>query len=500
MIDGGHRDVVNVFGHPMEYRWVVAIVYVTALFLDILDTTIVNVAVVPLGEHFHSNSAEWVVLGYTISLAVWIPASGWLGDRFGTKKIFLFALAAFTAGSMLCSLAQSMGQLIGFRVLQGIGGGMLTPVGIAMLYRAFPPADRARAAMVVMIPALCAPALGPVLGGLLVTHFSWHWIFLVNVPIGIVAFVFGFIFLRDHREGGLGKFDIPGFVLSGAALALIVFALSDGPISGWASKSVLFTAGLGTVCAILMVVWELYIPKPMLELRLLGNRLFRQCNVVGLLSMASFLGLTFVMPQYLQLLRGQSALISGLTTFPQAFGIMLSSLVAGRVYGIVGPRRLMAGGLFAAGLTIATFTQIGLDTDLWTIRILMFLRGLCMGFAFVPMQAASYATISTADTGRASSIFSTQRQIGVSLGVAILASILTSHMQLDQILGPGADPATVARALDGFHLAFGVAVLLAFMAGFAALFVSDREAAGTMRARRPRQVARASVPVPAAGS
>ena len=482
-VDTGHDDIVHVFGRAMEYKWVVAIVYVTALFLDILDTTIVNVAVVPLGEHFQSNQAEWVVLGYTISLAVWIPASGWLGDRYGTKRIFLFALAAFTAGSLLCSLAQSMGQLIAFRVVQGIGGGMLTPVGIAMLYRAFPPSQRARAAMIVMIPALCAPALGPVLGGLLVTHASWHWIFLVNVPIGILAFVFGWSFLRENREGSAGRFDIPGFILSGAALALIVFALSDGPIAGWTSRAVLMTGGLGIICAIAMVFWELHVPKPMLDLRLLNNRLFRQCNVVGLLSMASFLGLTFVMPQYLQLLRGQTALTSGLTTFPQAFGVMISSLVAGRVYAMVGPRRLMAGGLFAAGRTIAPFTQIGLDTNLWTIRVLMFLRGLCMGFAFIPMQAASYATISPADTGRASSIFSTQRQIGVSLGVAVLASILTSHMRLDQILGAGADPAAIDRALDGFHLAFGVSVLLAFLAAFAALFISDRDAEATMQAR-----------------
>jgi MFS family permease len=237
-----------------------------------------------------------------------------------------------------------------------------------------------------------------------------------------------------------------------------------------------------------MVVWELHVPLPMLDLRLLTNKLFRQCNVVSLLSMASFLGLTFVMPQYLQLLRGQNALISGLTTFPQAFGIMVSSLVAGRVYAYVGPRRLMTGGLLAAGLTIATFTQIGLDTSLWTIRVLMFLRGLCMGFAFVPMQAATYATITPAQTGRASSIFSTQRQIGVSLGVAILASILTAHMQLDVVLGSNADPATIDRALTGFHIAFGTAVLFAFMAAFAAMFISDREAEGTMKARmRPPQ-------------
>ncbi len=361
--EDSHRDVVTVFGKAMEYKWVVGIVYVTALFLDIMDTTIVNVAVVPLGEHFHSNKAEWVVLGYTISLAVWIPASGWLGDRLGTKKVFLFALAAFTAGSLLCSLSQSMGQLIAFRVIQGVGGGMLTPVGIAMLYRAFPPSERARAAMFVMVPALVAPALGPVLGGLLVTHVTWHWIFLVNVPIGIVAFFFGLFHLRDHKEGGIGRFDIPGFFLSGAALALIVFALSDGPLAGWTSRVVVLTGTLGLICGIALVLWELHIRLPMLDLRLLANRLFRQCNVVSVLSMASFLGLTFVMPQYLQLLRGQTALTSGLTTFPQAFGIMVSSLVAGRLYAYIGPRRLMTGGLLAAGLTIATFTQIGLDTE-----------------------------------------------------------------------------------------------------------------------------------------
>src|SRR5580765_2771773 len=146
-----HTELVDVFGGRIQYKYVVAIVYVTALFLDILDTTIVNVAIPALGEEFQSGMAEWVVLGYTVSLAVWIPASGWLGDRFGTKRIFLFALAAFTLGSLLCSMSTSMGQLILFRVLQGVGGGMLTPVGIAMLFRAFPPAERAKAAMIVMI-------------------------------------------------------------------------------------------------------------------------------------------------------------------------------------------------------------------------------------------------------------------------------------------------------------------------------------------------------------
>ena len=480
-------NTVQVFGRRFDYKWIVAIVYVSALFLDILDTTIVNVAIPSIGRELHTENADWVVLGYTLSLAVFIPTSGWLGDRFGTKRIFLFALFAFTAGSLLCGTAQTIGQLIAFRVLQGVGGGMLTPVGLAMLFRAFPPAERARAATVIMVPTLVAPALGPVLGGLIVNNVSWRWIFLVNVPIGMLAMWFGWRYLREYRVPATGRFDVAGFLLSASALALIVYTLSEGPLSGWTSPVVVTCGILGIITAVAMVVVELRIPNPMLELRLLGNRVFRQCNLVSFFSMGSFLGVTFVMPLYLQLLRGLNPFVSGLTTFPQAFGVMVSSVVAGRIYYRIGPRRLMTGGLLAAALAIALFTQIGMFTSLWLIRALMFSRGLCMGFAFVPMQAASYATIEPSQTGRASSIFSTQRQVGISIGVAIMASILAAHMSLSR----PATPAEVESALTGIHWAFGVAVFFAFVAAFCAWFIRDEDAAGTMVARRrdPAEVA-----------
>jgi EmrB/QacA subfamily drug resistance transporter len=473
-------NTVQVFGRRVAYKWIVAVVYVSALFLDILDTTIVNVAIPALGRELHTENAEWVVLGYTLSLAVWIPTSGWLGDRFGTKRTFLFALMAFTAGSVLCGAAQTMGQLIAFRVVQGVGGGMLTPVGLAMLFRAFPPAERARAATLIMIPTLAAPALGPVLGGLIVTNVSWRWIFLVNAPIGAVALWFGWRHLQEHRHPATGRFDVAGFALSGSALALIVYALSEGPQAGWSSNVVIFTGLVGVVAAIVMTIVELRIPSPMLDLRLLSNRMFRQCNLVGLFSMASFLGVTFAMPLYLQLLRGLTPLASGLTTFPQAFGVMVSSVVAGRLYSRIGPRRLMTGGFLSAALAIALYVGLGLHTSLWLIRALMFGRGLCMGFAFVPMQAASYATIDPAQNGRASSIFSTQRQVAVSLGVAITASILAAHMSLSK--APQSNE--VNRALTGVHWAFGIAVLMAVAAAVCAWFIRDEDAAATMVARR----------------
>jgi EmrB/QacA subfamily drug resistance transporter len=319
-----------------------------------------------------------------------------------------------------------------------------------------------------------------VLGGLIVTNVSWRWIFLVNVPIGIVALWFGRKHLQEYRQPVSGRFDVAGFILSGSALALIVYTLSEGPLSGWTSPLVITTGTLGVLAAIAMTVVELHIPFPMLDLKLLRNRMFRQCNLVSLFSIGSFLGVTFVMPLYLQLLRGMSPLASGLTTFPQAFGVMVSSVIAGRVYARVGPRRLMSGGFFAAAFAIGMYTMLEIDTSLWLIRGLMFFRGLCMGFAFVPMQAAAYATIKPAENGRASSIFSTQRQVGISLGVAIMASILGAHMSLSR----APLPTEIDTALTGVRWAFAAAVLMALIAGVCAWFIHDEDAAATMVARR----------------
>ena len=219
----------------LRYEYVVAVVFVTGLFMEILDTTIVNVALPTLGREFGvgTSSIEWVVIAYLLSLAVWIPASGWIGDKVGTKQTFLFAIGTFTVASALCGQAHSLTELVAFRVLQGVGGGMMTPVGTAMLFRAFAPERRAKASTVLIIPTVMAPALGPVIGGLLVTQLSWRWIFYVNVPLGIVAFAFGFFFLREHREPTAGPFDAAGFVLSGGGLALVLYALSEGPFKGW---------------------------------------------------------------------------------------------------------------------------------------------------------------------------------------------------------------------------------------------------------------------------
>jgi EmrB/QacA subfamily drug resistance transporter len=208
----------------------VSVVFVAAMFMNIMDITIVNVALPSIGHQFGVSEAalDSIAVGYLVSLAVFIPAAGWLGDRFGSKRILLLAIALFTGASALCGLADSLGQLVVFRVVQGVGGGMLTPVGMAMLFRTFPPEERVRASSILTVPTAVAPALGPVLGGLLVTSLSWRWVFFVNVPIGVAAFVFGLVFLEAHRQPHPGRFDLPGFLLSGIGFASLMFGVSEG--------------------------------------------------------------------------------------------------------------------------------------------------------------------------------------------------------------------------------------------------------------------------------
>lgn len=466
----------------IEYKWVVAVTFVLGLFMEIMDTTIVNVAIPTLRRDFNATTAgiEWIVLGYLLALAIFIPASGWIGDRIGTKKTFLFALFTFTTASALCGLANGLGELIAFRILQGVGGGMLTPVGTAMLYRAFPPEERARASTILIVPTVLAPALGPVIGGAIVDNLSWRWMFYVNLPIGIAGFIFGFVFLKEHREPSAGRFDLPGFALSGGGLAGILYALSQAPEHGWTSTPVLIT-GLGGIALLAaMIKVETSVAEPMLALRLYRDRIFRNANFVNSLTYGSFMGFLFLLPQMLQGSFGISAMRTGLTTLPQAMGVILMSQVSGRLYHTVGPRRLITAGLIGAGTFTVIFAAIDPGASLWWIRLLMFLRGCSIAFAFVPLQASTYSNIGPRDTGRASAIFSTQRQSSAALGVAVLATVFISRTNHAVKNSP-----LPAATMSGYHWAFVIAGLIAYVAAAVAFtIIKDSDASATMRPRQ----------------
>jgi EmrB/QacA subfamily drug resistance transporter len=470
----------------------VSVVFVAAMFMNIIDITIVNVALPSLGRDLHATgtSVSAVSVAYLVALAVVIPASGWLGDRFGYKRVLLTAIVIFTVASALCGLATDMTQLVLFRVLQGIGGGMLTPVGMAMLFRTFPPEERVRASSILTVPTTLAPALGPVLGGILVTGLSWRWVFLVNLPIGIAALVFGVLFLKESESDAAGRFDVPGFLLSGFGFAALMYGVSEGSSSGWTKPLIDVSLIVGVVLIVVLVWQQLHAKEPLLNLRLFTNKLFRSVSAVFFLTTGAFLGTLYVVALFFQDGLGLSALASGLSTFPEAFGVMIGAQVVSRyLYPIFGPRRIMVGGLVALGGTMLLMTMISSRDELWQMRVLMFVLGFCMAHVMIPSQAASMAQIDRANTGRASTLFNAVRQIGSATGVAVLSTVIAA-------VGFGAAASKPGSGtLQPYHVAFAVAAAFAFVAALLALMVDDAAAEATRVPRRSRQAAPAPEPV-----
>jgi EmrB/QacA subfamily drug resistance transporter len=470
----------------MSQKVVVGVVFVAAMFMSILDATIVNVALPTIGRDFKvsATAVDSISIAFLVSLAVFIPASGWLGDRLGGKRVLLTAIAVFTAASALCGLAHSLGELVAFRILQGAGGGMLAPVGMAMLFRAFPPAERIRAASILTVPTTLAPALGPVLGGLLVTELSWRWVFYVNLPLGAAAFVFGLLFLEQTTQDRPGRFDLAGFLLSGAGLGLLMYGVSEGPDLGWHRPQVLAAIAAGVVLLTAMVVVELRSAAPMVDLRLLTNRLFRAGNGVMVLASVAFLGTLYAISLYYQDGRGLSALGSGLSTFPEAFGVMGGAQLASRwLYPRLGPRRHITIGLVGTAASIGLLALLGPGTSLWWARLLMLALGLAMAQVFVPAQAASFATITPAATGRASTMFNAVRQLGGAAGVAVLTTVIVAVGPVHLVAGHE------VSNLTSYRVAFGVAAAICLCAVPCSLSIRDADAAGTIPAPRPGRLA-----------
>jgi len=469
----------------LEYKWIVGIVFVFGLFMDLLDMTIVNVALPELARDLNvdpekgASQIQWVVTGYLLSLAVFIPVSGWAGDRFGTKRIFMIALLAFTSGSLLCGLAWDIESLVAFRVLQGAGGGILVPVGTAMLFRAFPPEERAKGAAILMIPMVVAPASGPVLGGYLVEYHDWRWIFMINIPVGALGLLFAGLFLREEKQPNAGRLDIRGFVLAAAGLGAFMYALAQAGIEGFGDSRVLGFGAVGIAILALFAYLELRTREPMIDMRLFRNRLFSAMNLVQIVGFSGMMGGLFLLPLLLQSEMGLSPFESGVTTFPQAIGVVSMVQIAGRIYNRVGPRRMMMTGLLGLAITTLAFLFVELDTSQWWIRLIMLCRGWTFALVLIPIQTTAFASMRPHEMGRASAIFNANRQVAASFGVALLATALSNRLSAnDAVLG---NPATAHGAITAFHEAFVVAAVLAFLGMLAALLISDRDAITAVR-------------------
>jgi EmrB/QacA subfamily drug resistance transporter len=486
----------------VSQKTAVGIVYVTGLFLSILDSTIVNVALPTIGRVFAvaPTAIDSVSISYLVSLAVFVPASGWLGDRFGGKRTLLCAIAVFTVGSALCGTATSLGELVAFRVLQGMGGGMLASVGMAMLLRAFPAGERVALSAVLSIANGLAPSLGPVLGGVLVTDVSWRAIFYVNVPIGIFAVVFGVLYLRNEPTRPAEPFDVAGFALAGAGLGLLMYGLSEGPDMGWGTAGIVASLLAGAGLLVAAVIVELRKRLPLLDVRLLKDRLFASGTTAMTVQNTTFLAAVYTMTLYLQDERGLSALRAGLNTFPQALGVLAGSQLASRVlYRALGPRLHLMLGVLGTSVVVALMALLGPDTSTVWVSVLLIAMGACVGQVFVNTQSASFATVSADASGRASTLFNVGRRLGGAVGVALATTVLVSVTA--GAIGPHGGPDAAA-----YRAAFLTIAAFNLLGLYAARRVNDEDAASTIPARRrdngrTRRPRRAGVlPIPSESS
>ncbi len=461
----------------------VSVVYVGAMFMAVMDLTIVNLALPTIARQFHASPASVAatVIGYQVSLAVFIPASSWLGDRFGARQVLLGSIVIFTTASALCGLASSLTELVTFRVLQGVGGGLMTPIGLAMLFRAFPPAERVRASAILIVPTALAPAVGPIIGGLFVTRLSWRWVFYVNVPVGALAVIFGLIFLADQRLSMEGRFDVVGFVSSGLGLGLLMYGVSEGPNIGWASDKVILSIAVGAVLLIAMVVIELRTAQPLLDLRLYSNRLFRSAGVTMILTSVAFFGLLYLLSLFFQDGLHLSALQAGLTIFPEALGVMIGSpLISRFLYPALGPRRIIFTGLIVLAALMAILSRVDTGTSLWLVRVILLFLGVSVAATFLPSQAAAFATISAAKMGVASTVFNAQRYLGGAIGVAVLTTAITALHTFHMVGGH-----RVAN-IHAYQIGLLVAAGIALLGALVALSIHDPDAASTMVRRQRR--------------
>lgn len=407
----------------------VATVFVVAMFINILDATVVNVALPTIADDFGIpvDQTATINIGFLVAVAVGIPVSGWLGDRLGARGVFVSAIALFTIASAACGFAATLHQLVLFRIAQGAAGGLMTPVGMAMLYRTFPPHERVRLGRITAIPIAFAPALGPLLGGLLTEHVGWSWIFWINLPIGLAAIVYTLTVVRPFERATGSRLDFAGFLLAGVGFAGLMYALSEGPSHGWTAPIIWIPGLAGIIFLVLLVPVELRSARPMLQLRLFGLRLFRSANLLTLFSSAGFLGALFVYPLLLQSALGYSPLMAGVMTFPEAIGVMLGTQVAARLYPRVGPRALIAAGQgLTGGLLCVIALVLDADTPVLLPILLMFVVGVGQAHTFMPTQAAAFDTVPRRYTGEGTSLYNAFRQAGSAIGIAVAATVMSA--------------------------------------------------------------------------
>jgi EmrB/QacA subfamily drug resistance transporter len=420
----------------LDYKWIVALVVIIGVFMSILDSTIVNIAIPRLQTVFGADlhSVQWVLTVYILTLGVVTPTTAFFSDRLGIKRYYIFSLALFTLGSALCGLAWSLPALIFFRILQGIGGASLFPLSLTLLFQEFPAGERGTAMGFFGVPALLAPALGPTLGGYIVTYADWRLIFYINVPIGIVAVILATLFLRETGRRVNTRFDIPGFIFGTLGLAAVLYGLSEASTDGWGSTTVVGCIAGGLLALAIFVVVELVIAnrggQPLLDLRLFANGPFTTSTIANLFVVFALYGGLFLMPVYLQNLRGLSAFQAGLILLPQAFASMVSVIVGGQLVDRIGVRAVVIPGLIVLAIANSQLSTITLYSPYPWIQLMLILRGFSLGMVGQPIIVSMMSEIRPRMLPQASAMSTVTRSVASSLGIAVLATLVQTQSQV----------------------------------------------------------------------
>jgi EmrB/QacA subfamily drug resistance transporter len=441
-----------------RHVWVISGVVILGMIMSILDTTIVNVALATLSHDLHSPLAQvqWVITGYLLALAAVIPVTGWAARRFGAKRVYLVSLVLFTLGSGLCGLSDSTTSLVIFRVMQGAGGGMIMPVAMMIMAHVAGPQRVGRVMGVVSMPAMLAPILGPVVGGLILQNLHWSWIFFVNVPIGVIAFVLGWRMLPQTDSGVAGKLDVLGVGLLSGGSAAIVFGVSElGSGAGLGAPEVLLPVIAGVVLTVLFVLHALRVERPLLDVRLYANRVFAGASFVNFGLGAALFGAMILVPLYYQEVRGESVINTGLLNGPQGLGALVAMPLASRLTQRFGGGRVALGGVSLLCVSTIPLAFLGAHTSIFTISLLLVVRGVSIGMSFMPAMNAAFASMRPEQISDATPQINVLMRLGGAIGTSVLAVVLQRAAAANAHTSAG-----LASAFDtAYWWALGIAVL-----------------------------------------
>jgi DHA2 family multidrug resistance protein len=442
------------------YKWPIAFGVLLGAVMELVDTSIVNVAVSHMAANLGASIDEitWVAVGYILAAVIVLPMTGWLGARFGRKRYYLTSVAIFTVASVLCGLATSLESLVVWRIIQGLGGGALISTSQAIMFESFPEDEKVMASALFGVGMMVGPALGPTLGGIIVERFTWPWIFLVNVPFGVVCFLLVWVFYRADppQRTSAGQIDIAGFALLALGIGALQFVLERGEHYDWFDSTLIITLAVTAAAAIAtMIWWELRVDAPVLNLRVLRNvSLSAATTQVTAVGMALY-GSVFALPLYLQSILGFDAETTGWLIFPSAVASAVTMLAASRLMKIFHPRTLVAVGTVVLASSMFMHGTLTTDSGATNVHLPVILRGMGFGLIYVPVTTAAFVGLPAKDMAHGTAMFHLMRQLGGSIGIAIVATQLTTgtaqHRATLVEHVTASEPATVERLATMTH-------------------------------------------------